>query len=157
MIRKPLWPVFLHSSASSGRAPLPEILLCFSVRQVHWGAPLAGILRRRSAHQSLKGARWVGSYSVVQCVRRLMGQPPYCSASDAGVWGERGYDDGPTLYTWLSSITLLPWLPGFSPQAFPTTISSLTSPPSVSCAFQETSIPVRGVWLWQGLSDSHSI
>ena len=27
---------------------------------------------------------------------------------------------------------MLPWLPGFPPQAFPTTISSLTSPPSVS-------------------------
>ena len=27
-------------------------------------------------------------------------------------------------YTWLSSITLLPWLPDFPPQAFPTTISS---------------------------------
>ena len=54
-----------------------------------------------------------------------MGQPPYCSAANAGLWGERGYDDGPTPYTWLSSITLLPWLPGFPPQAF-----SPQSPPS---------------------------
>ena len=61
-----------------------------------------------------------------------MGQPLYCSAADAGSWGERGYGDGSTLYTWLSSITLLPWLPSFSPQAFPTTISSLSSPWSVS-------------------------
>ena len=35
-------------------------------------------------------------------------------------------------YTWISSIALLPWLPGFPPPAFPTTISSLTSPQSVS-------------------------
>ena len=56
-----------------------------------------------------------------------MGQPLYFSAADAGVWGERGYGDGSTPYTWLSSIALLAWLPGFPPQAFPTTVSSLTS------------------------------
>ena len=33
---------------------------------------------------------------------------------------------------WLGSIALLPWLPTFPPQAFPTTISSLISPQSVS-------------------------
>ena len=49
-----------------------------------------------------------------------MGQPVYCSAANAGVWEERGYPDGSTLYTCLSSISLLPWLPGFPPQAFPT-------------------------------------
>ena len=38
----------------------------------------------------------------------------------------------PPPYTWLSSIALLPWLPGFLPQAFPTTVSSLTFPLSVS-------------------------
>ena len=31
------------------------------------GAPLAGVLLCRSVHQALKGAPWVGSYSVVQC------------------------------------------------------------------------------------------
>ena len=69
--------------------------------------------------------------SVVQCLRCLMGQPLYCLGA-ASVWGEKGYGDGSTPYTWLSSITLLPWLPGFPPLAFCTTISSLTSPPSVS-------------------------
>ena len=47
---------------------------------------------------SLKGAPRVGSYSAVQCVRCLMGQSLYCSAADAGMWGERGYDDGSTLF-----------------------------------------------------------
>jgi len=61
-----------------------------------------------------------------------MDQPVFCSAADAGMWGERGYDDGSTPFVWLSSITLLPWLPGFPPLAFPTTISSLTSPGSIS-------------------------
>ena len=97
-----------------------------------------------------------------------MGQPLYCSAANAGVWGERGYGDGPTLYAWLSNISLCPWLPGFPPQAFPTMISSLTSPWSVSpqstaalslgslhtpqtpapscCAFQGTHIPVWGMY-----------
>ena len=60
--------------------------------------PLGGVLLCSSGHQSLKGAPWVGSCSVVQCVRRLMGQPFYCSAADAGMWGERGYGDGSTPY-----------------------------------------------------------
>ena len=81
----------------------------------------------------------MGSYSVVQCIRCLMGQPLYCSA---GIWEERGYGDGSTPYVWLSSITLLPWLPGFPPKAFPTTISFLTSPLSVS--LQSTAAPTLG-------------
>ena len=50
---------------------------------------LAGTLLCRWARQVLKRARWVAS-SVVQCVRRLMGQPLYFSAAHAGMWGERG-------------------------------------------------------------------
>ena len=63
----------------------------------------------------------MGFYSVVPC---LMGQPVYCSAVCAGVWGDRGCGDGTTPYAWLNSIALLPWLPGFPLQAFPTAISS---------------------------------
>ena len=96
------------------RDPLPEVLLCCS------------------ACQALKGAPWVGSYSAVQRIRHLTGQPLYCSAADAGMWRERGYGDSSTPYGWLSSIALLPWLPGFPPQAFRTTISSLASPWAVS-------------------------
>ena len=92
----------------------------FSVpHQTHRGAPLGGVLLCRLACWALKGGPWVGSYSVVQCVRHLIGQPLYCSAADAGLCGERGYGDGSTPYMWLSSITLLPWLLGFPPQAFP--------------------------------------
>ena len=105
------------------------------------------------------------SCSVVQCVRCLTGQPLYCSEGSAGVRGERGYGDSSTHYALLSSITLLPRLPRFPPQAFPITISSLTSPPSISlqstaalilrsiyapqtpscCAFQGILIPVWGM------------
>ena len=63
---------------------MPEVLLCCSARQAYRGAPLAGVLFCRSVCQALKGAPWVGSYSVVQCLRHLLGQPPYCSAADAG-------------------------------------------------------------------------
>ena len=84
------------------------------------------------------------------------------------MWGERGYGDGSNPYEWLSRIALLPWLPGFPPQAFPTTISSLTSPQSVSlqstaalalrllhnpqtsapsrCSFQETCVPAHRMY-----------
>ena len=64
--------------------------------QAHRGAPLTGVLLCRSVQQALKGAPWVGSYSVVQCIRHLMGQPLYCSAADSGMWRERGYGDGST-------------------------------------------------------------
>ena len=77
---------------------LRGVLLYCSTRQAHRGAPLTEVLLCSLAHQSLKGAPWVGSYSVVQCVRHLMGQPLYCSAADAGVWGERGYGDVSTPY-----------------------------------------------------------
>ena len=109
-------------------------LVCYSVdwHIKHLWGTLGEVLLCSLAHQSLKGAPRVGSYSVVQCVRHLMGQPLCCSAANAGEWGERGYGDSSTPYAWLSSITLLPWLPGFSPQAFPTTVSSLTSPWFVS-------------------------
>ena len=83
---------------------------------------------------------WVGclkstiivSYSADQHIRHLMGQTLYCSAADTDMWGDRGYGDGSTLYAWLSSITLLPRLPGFPPQEFLTKISSLTTPGSIS-------------------------
>ena len=84
------------------------------------------------------------------------------------MWGERGYGDGSNPYEWLSRIALLPWLPGFPPQAFPTTTSSLTCPQSISpqltaalalgllhnpqtpapsrCTFQGTCVPVQGTY-----------
>ena len=46
--------------------------------------------------QAFNWAPWVGSYFVVHGIRDLMGQPLYCSAANAGVWGERGYGDGST-------------------------------------------------------------
>ena len=59
------------------------------IRQIEAPSP-AGVLLCRSVCQALKGAPWAGSYSVVQCVPSFMGQPLYCSAANAGVWGERG-------------------------------------------------------------------
>ena len=38
----------------------------------------------------------MGSCSIGQCVRHLMGQPLYGLASNAGMWGKRGYGDGST-------------------------------------------------------------
>ena len=96
------------------RGPGPGFLLCCSAHQAHRGSRLVGVLLCNFVHQSLKGAPWVGSCSVVQCVRHLMGQPLYCSVADAGVWEERGYGDGSTphmtqqyrlasMASWLSS------------------------------------------------------
>ena len=57
-----------------------------------WGPSLS------FGHQAHRGAPWLGSYSADLRVRHLVGQPLYCSASDAGMWGERGYGDGSTPY-----------------------------------------------------------
>ena len=111
--------------------------------------------------------QWLGSSSVDHCLRHLMGHPLDCSAANAGLWGERGYGNGSTRYVWLRSITLLPWLPDFPSQAFPTTVS-FTSHRSISphwtaaltlglphnswtpcpslCTFQRTCIPVQGMY-----------
>ena len=68
---------------------MPGVLLCCLVHHAHRGAALAGFLLCRSVCQSLRAATWVGSCSVVQCIRHLMGQPLYCSAAVAGMWMER--------------------------------------------------------------------
>ena len=58
-----------------------------------WGLTL------QITHQALKGALWVGSCFAVQCLRRLMGQPFYCSAARCWPVGRgRGYGDGATPY-----------------------------------------------------------
>ena len=62
---------------------LAWVLLCCLVHQAHRGAPLDGVLLCKLVHQALTGAPCVESYSVVQCIRRLMGQSLCCS--DAGV------------------------------------------------------------------------
>ena len=59
-------------------------------------------------HQALKGAPWVGSYSVAPCIRPLMGQTVHCWAVDAGMWGDRGCSDGSTTLRYDSAV-----LPGF--------------------------------------------
>ena len=97
--------------------------------------------------QALRGLPCLGSFSVVWCIRHIEGPPwlgsysivpqafdgPASLLFSCRCWHvERGCGHGSTPYTWLSSIALLPWLPGFPPQAFPTTGSSLTPLRSVS-------------------------
>ena len=159
---------------------MPGVLLCCSTCQAHRGAPLAGVLLCSLAYQSLKGAPWVGSCSVVQCVRRLMGQPLYCSAADAGVWGGRGYGG------WLHPLSVTQQyhlasraaqlsstdtsLHNLLPHLLSICLSTVNSSPCPGIAPQSlnsSSQPLRlpgdlylcpgYVWLRQGLSDSHSI
>ena len=61
----------------------------------------------------------MGSYSVVQCIRHMMGQPLCCSALDAGVWGEKSYGDGSTPCSWLRSITFFHGCLSFLHRHFP--------------------------------------
>ena len=91
VIRKPLWPVFLHSSARSGARGLPclgSFSVVWRIRHIE-GSPFAGVLLCRSEHQSLKGAPWVGSYPEVPWVRHLMGQPLFFSCRCWRVGKER--------------------------------------------------------------------
>ena len=86
--------IALPIQALRGLPCLGSFSIYCSLCQAHKGGPLAGVLLCRSASQTLKGAPWVGSYSVVLCVRRLMGQPLYCSAASAGMLGKRVYSVG---------------------------------------------------------------
>ena len=163
------WSEGLFAQSFSLAPPIQalRVLPCLESFSVVWhirnieGYPWLGSYSVDQACQALKGALWVVFYSVVRC---LMSQPLYCSAANAGMWGERGYGDGSNPYTWLSSIALYPWLPGFPPLAFPITVFSLTSPQSISlqstaaltlgslhtpqtpapshCTFQGTLVPV---------------
>ena len=140
---------------------------------------MPGVLLCRSSHQSLKGAPWLESYSVVQCVRRLMGQPLYCSAANAGVWGERGLVMAPpprvtqqyhlaSMAAWLSSTgishhNLLPHIPSIHVSTVNSSPCPRIAPQSLNSSSQLLCLPgdlhpcLGYVWLLQGLCDSHSI
>ena len=134
---------------------------------------------RRSAHQALKGAGWVGSCSVVQSVRRLM--VSLYSAAGAGVWRERGMVMVPP-HTWdygvgqyrLASMAaclssshphhdLLPRIPSLGLSAVNRSPHLGIAPQSLNSSSQSPPLPgdlhfcLAYVWLQQGLSDSHSI
>ena len=81
--------------------------------------------------QALRGLPGLGSFPVAPHVRGLKGQSLLLTCW----WGDVGRDRRWCWLhplAWLSGIALLPWLPDFPPQAFPTTVSSLTSPWDVS-------------------------
>jgi len=139
----------------------------------HIEGPAAAVLLCRLVHQSLKGAPWAGSYSVVQCVRRLMGQPLHCWAANAGMWGgERLWCWLHPLHvtqqyrlafmaTWLSSTgishyNLFPHIPMICLSEVSSSPHPGIAPQSLNSSFQPLR-PLGNVWLWQGPSDSHSI
>ena len=152
--------------------------LLFSVRHIE-GAPLAGVQLCRSMRQALKGARWVGSSSVVQCIRRLMGQPLYSSAADAGVWGREAmvmappptpdsavspcFHGCPAFSTGMSHHSHLPHLPSINFSGVNSSPRPGIAPHSPNSSSQPLCLPgdprpcTGYVWLQQGPSDSHSI
>ena len=97
-IRRPLWPALWNIAPSV---------------QALRGLPWLGSFSVVWYIRHIAEPPWLGSYSVDWCrhlkglpgwgltlsfsaVRCLMGKPLYCSAIDAGVWGEKGYGDGST-------------------------------------------------------------
>ena len=124
---------------------------------------LIGVLLCSSEHQSLKGAPWVGSFSVVQCIRHLMSQPivqlpthplhltqQYHLASMAAWLSATG----------ISHHNLLPHIPLIHLSA----VNSSPHPGIAPQSLNSNSLPLHlpggqcsclgYVWLWQGLSDS---
>ena len=123
--------------ALRGLPCLGSFFIFWHVRHIEGLLP--GVLHCRSVHQSLKRTPWMGSYSVIQCslsilwasLSYFMGQPLFFSCQCWRVRKERlWWWLHP--HPWLSIIALLTWLLDVPPQAFPTTIFSLTSPLSVS-------------------------
>ena len=85
-----------QKASLSSLSPIPPVqalrgLPCLGSFTVIWpirhieGATLAVFLLCRLARQALKGASWVESYSLVQCIRHLMAQSLYFSAVVANV------------------------------------------------------------------------
>ena len=159
---------------------MPGVLLWGLARQVHWGSPLAGVLLCKSVHQALKGAPWVGSYSVVQHIRHLMGQPLCCSPVDAGMWGERGYGAGFTPLpmtvqyhlaslaaqlssTGISHHSLLPHIPSIHLSVVNSSPHPWIIPHSLNSSSERLCLPgnlhpcLAYLWWQQELSGSHSI
>ena len=139
---------------------MPGVPLCCSTDEAHRGAP------------------WLGSCSVVQCIRHLMGQTLNCSTANAGMWGERSYGAG---FTPMCDSAVSPCFHGclaflhrhFPPQSphIPSVpLSAVNSSPrpgiapqSLNSSSQPLHLPgdphscPAYVWLRQGLSDSNSI
>ena len=131
--RRPLWPVFLCSSTHWGT----------------WRAPLPGSFSAVWHVRPRERPPWLGSYSIDRCIshlKRRLGGVLLCSAVHqlfdvpaSLLFSCRCWRVGSEkLWWWLHPLRvtqqygLLPWLPGFPPQKFSTTVSSLTSPRSTS-------------------------
>ena len=126
---------------------------------------MPGVFLCCSVCQALEGAPWVGPYSVIQCVRHLMGcfsivqlQMLVCGEREVMVMAPPPMHDS----------AVSPCFHGLPPLAFPTKISSHTSPRSTSlqsiaaltqgllhnpktpaptrCTFQGIYIPVQGMY-----------
>ena len=83
-VRSPLRPFSVAPPIQAQRALSCLGPFSSSACQEHGGVPLAGLLLCTSGHPALTGAPWLGSCSVVQSVRCLMGQALYCSAAAEG-------------------------------------------------------------------------
>ena len=59
----------------------------------------------RSAHQALKGAPWVGSYPIVQCIRYLMSQSLLCTFQ----WRRKWQPTPVFMPGWRSQVGCCPW------------------------------------------------
>ena len=84
---------------------------------------MPGVLLCFQCIRHIEGSSWLGSYSVVQCLRCLMGQPLCCSA--AGLCGERGCGEGSTPYADSAVSPCFHGCPAFLHRHFPP-----QSPPS---------------------------
>ena len=148
------------------------------MHQAHRGSSLAGVLLCRSAHRALKGALWVGSYSVVQYLRCLMGQP-LCSAAmlafgerEAMVMASPTTRDSAVLPCFHGCLAVLHrHFPPQSPPSHPLNLSLCSQqqpcpgigPQSLNSSSPLLRLPadlcpcLGCVWLWQGLSNSHFI
>ena len=154
---------------------MPGVLLCCSVHQAYRRAPLAGVLLCRLAHQALKGGLLLcssvcqaldGPASLLfrcQCwhvgrerlwwwLYPLCVTQQYCLASMAAWLSSTGVSHHNLLphipSTSLSTINGSPH-PGIAPE-------SLNSSSQLLCLPGDLHPCLGYVWLWQGLSDSHS-
>ena len=148
---------------------MPGVLLCCSVHHAHRGAPLAGVLLCKLAHQSLKehpgwgptlhfsasDICW-GSLSIVQLPMLVCGEREAMGMAPAPV------SDSAVLpcsmaaqlsSTGISYHSLLPHIPSIhlctvNSSPHPGIASQSLYPAPSHCTFQGTCVPVRGMYGW---------
>ena len=141
---------------------MPGVLLCCLVHQANRGAPLAGVLLCSSVHQVFDGL--ASLLFSCQCWR-VQGERLWSWLHPLHVTQQSHLSSmaAPLSSTGISHHSLLPHIPLIRLSTVNSSPCPGIAPQSLKSSSQPLHLPgdpqpcLGYVWLWQGLSDSHSI